>query len=144
MSRTTPSPPDIGGHHGFQRVKLTKQCIFSEALIFYLRENIYFPGINRHFDRLNYNFCVEICPLCALNLPLFEGSIKAFHEIFCVKNGPTLLHSTEDISGTDRATDTIFFALKSEEYFPAEEIAINCSSIVLLIPPDLPTRGSFA
>jgi len=51
VSRTTPSPtPDIGGHHGFQRVKLTKQCIFSEALIFYLRENIYFPGINRHFD----------------------------------------------------------------------------------------------
>ena len=84
---------------------------------------------------------MEICPLCALDLPLFACSIKAFHEIFCVKNGPTLLHSTEDISGTDRATDTIFFALKSEEYFPADKIAINCSSIVLLTcltPPDLP------
>ena len=83
---------------------------------------------------------MEICQLCALDLPLFEGSIKAFHEIFCVKNGPTLLHSTEDISGTDRATDTIFFALKSEEYFPADKIAINCSSIVLLTPPDLPSK----
>ena len=86
---------------------------------------------------------MEICQLCALDLPLFEGSIKAFHEIFCVKNGPTLLHSTEDISGTDRATDTIFFALKSEEYFPADKIAINCSSIVLLTPPDLPTHAFF-
>jgi len=82
---------------------------------------------------------VEICQLCALDLPLFEVSIKAFHEIICVKNGPTLPHSTEDISGTDRATDTIFFALKSEEYFPADKIAINCSSILLLTPPDLPT-----
>ena len=86
---------------------------------------------------------MEICQLCALDLPLFEVSIKAFHEIICVKNGPTLPHSTEDISGTDRATDTIFFALKSEEYFPADKIAINCSSIVLLTPPDLPTHAFF-
>ena len=89
---------------------------------------------------IKLHFFVEICQLCALDLPLFEVSIKAFHEIICVKNGPTLPHSTEDISGTDRATDTIFFALKSEEYFPADKIAINCSSIVLLTPPDLPTK----
>ena len=36
-----------------------------------------------------------------------------------------------------------FFALKSEEYFPADKIAINCSSIVLLTPPDLPTHAFF-
>ena len=89
---------------------------------------------------IKLHFFVEICQLCALDLPLFEVSIKAFHEIICVKNGPTLPHSTEDISGTDRATDTIFFALKSEEYFPADKIAINCSSIVLLTPPDLPSK----
>ena len=87
---------------------------------------------------IKLQFFVEICQLCALDLPLLEGSIKPFHEIFCVKNGPTLLRSTEGNSGTDRATDTIFFALKSEQYFPADKAATNCSSIVLLTPPDLP------
>ncbi len=84
---------------------------------------------------------MEIGKFCALDLPFLEGSIKAFREIFCLKNGPTLLHSTEDISGTDPATDLIFFALNSEEYFQGDKTATNCPSIVLLNPSDHPIKG---